>query len=291
MTTGRDKKVVLVTGCTKGGIGYALCAQFARLGCKVFATARKVDSMAGLQELGCTLLALDITDKQSVQTTVRQVLKAAGRIDVLVNNAGISGRGALAEYDMAEARKQFDVNVFGTMAMVQAVVPRMLAQKSGTIINVGSGLGLLTLPFASVYCASKKAMHAMTDALRMELAGSGIKVVYSAPGWVRSNIIDTMANTGLNCLNKKGPWAPCAPYITGNLYQVEAKHAWTPEQFAEGFCRMALSSNPPYIWLNSFRDGWIAYLGSLFVPSFIMDVILQYKYNLGAHLFNTSTIA
>lgn len=282
-----QSKVVLVTGCTKGGIGYALCEEFARRGCTVFATARKVESMDGLKALGCQLLRLDITDSSSVHGAVRRVVEQAGRIDVLVNNAGLSGRGALAEYDMQEAKKQFDTNVFGTMAMVQAVLPTMLAQRGGTIVNVGSALGLLTFPFASVYCASKKAVQAMTDALRMELAGSGVKVVYCAPGWVKTNIIDTMAATGLNCLNSKGPWALCAPYITGNLYQVEAKHAWTAEQFAQSFCTMALSSNPPRIWLNSFRDGWMAYLGSFLVPSFLMDKYLQLKYNLGAHLFRT----
>lgn len=279
------KPVVLVTGCTKGGIGHALCVGFAKRGCTVFATARKVGSMGGLKELGCHLLPLDITDTSSVQAAVARVLETAGRIDVLVNNAGLSGRGAFAEYDIEEAKRQFNTNVFGTMAMVQAVVPTMIAQRSGTIINVGSALGLLTFPFASVYCASKKAVQSMTDSLRMELAGSGIKVVYCAPGWVKTNIIDTMSATGLNCLNTKGPWAPCAPYITGNLYQVEAKHAWTAEQFAEGFCTMALSSNPPRVWLNSVRDGWMAYLGSFLVPSFIMDRFLQFKYNLGSHLF------
>lgn len=246
---------MLVTGCTKGGIGHALCVQFSKLGCKVFATARKVEAMGGLQELGCHLLPLDITSPASVKTAVGRVVKEAGRIDVLVNNAGLSGRGALAEYDLEEAKRQFEVNVFGTMAMVQAVVPTMISQHSGTIINVGSGLGLLTVPFASVYCASKKALQSMTEALRMELAGSGIKVVYCAPGWVRTNIIDTMSATGANCLNSKGPWAACAPFITGNLYQVEAQHAWTAEQFAEGFCKMALSANPPRVWLNSFR--WV----------------------------------
>ncbi|KAF6259940.1 hypothetical protein COO60DRAFT_1510268 [Scenedesmus sp. NREL 46B-D3] len=283
-----EGKVVLVTGCTKGGMGYALCAQFARLGCCVFAGGRRVEAMAGLKELGCTVVPLDITSSASVTAAVQRVLKAAGRIDVLVNNAGVSGRGALAEYDLEEARRQFDVNVFGTMAMVQAVVPSMVAKRNGTIINVGSALGLLTVPFASIYCASKKALQSMTDSLRMELAGSGVDVVYCAPGWVKTNIIDTMSATGANCLNAKGPWAPCAPFITGNLYQVEAQHAWTAEQFAEAFCVMALSPSPPRVWLNSFRDGWVAYLGSCLVPSFIMERVLQAKYNLGAHLFGGS---
>lgn len=280
-------EVVVITGCTKGGIGYALCAEFAKRGCTVFATARKIENMGGLKELGCHLLPLDITDAASVRAAIARVLETSGRIDILVNNAGLSGRGALAEYDIEEAKRQFNTNVFGTMAMVQAVVPSMIAQRSGTIINVGSALGLLTFPFASIYCASKKALQSMTDSLRMELSGSGVKVVYCAPGWVKTNIIDTMSATGLNCLNTKGPWSPCAPYITGNLYQVEAKHAWTAEQFAEGFCTMALSSNPPRVWLNSFRDGWMAYLGSFLVPSFIMDKYLQLKYNLGPHLFST----
>jgi NADP-dependent 3-hydroxy acid dehydrogenase YdfG len=138
--------------------------------------------MTGLKEAGCTLLPLDVTDAASIKGAVAQVLKAAGRIDVLVNMAGLSGRGAAAEYDLAQARRQFEVNLFGLMAMNQAVLPSMLQQGRGTIINVGSALGLLPVPFASVYCASKAAVRAMTDCMRMELAGRWRRRIFIGGG-------------------------------------------------------------------------------------------------------------
>jgi NAD(P)-dependent dehydrogenase (short-subunit alcohol dehydrogenase family) len=100
-------------------MGHAVAAEFARRGCNVFATARKPASMAGLSELGCTLLPLDVTDRASVFAAVETVLQAAGRIDVLVNNAGLGGRGPVCDYSIDDAKRVFDVNYFGTMAMCQ----------------------------------------------------------------------------------------------------------------------------------------------------------------------------
>jgi NAD(P)-dependent dehydrogenase (short-subunit alcohol dehydrogenase family) len=288
-----NQKVAFVTGCTKGGMGHAVCVELAKNGVQVFATARKVEAMGGLEEAGCTLLALDITDHKAVQAAVQQVIKKTGRIDILVNMAGVSGRGAAVEYDIQQARKQFEVNFFGMMAVIQAVAPQMMKQQTGVIINVGSALGLLPVPFASAYCATKAAVKAMTDIMRMELAGSGVNVVYAAPGWVKTNILDTMMATGLNCLDNKGPWAPCAKFITGNLFNVEGSHGWTPEQFAQDFVKMALSPNPPRLYLNSFRDGWLAWIAGALVPAAIMDKILSAKYLLGPYLFanNTAKVA
>lgn len=109
--------------------------------------------------------------------------------------------------------------------------------------------------------------------------------MYAAPGWVKSNIITTMAATGLNVLDSRGPWAPCARFITGNLYEVEAGHAWEPAAFAAHFCTMALSPRPPRLYLNSLQDGWLAWVTGSLCPSWLLDRILMAKYSLGAWLW------
>lgn len=284
-------KVVLVTGCTAGGMGHAMSLEFARRGCHVFATARRLDAMAGLEAAGCTLLPLDVTDAASVQACVSAVMRTAGRIDVLINNAGLSGRGPVADYPLEEMRRQFEVNVFGALSLTQAVLPHMLAARSGTVINVGSALGLLSVPFAGAYCASKRALLCLSECMRRELRGSGIYVSYAAPGWVRTNIIGSMASSGANVVDPNGPWGPCARFVTGNLYEVEAGHAWTAEAFAAAFAAMALSRRPPAIWTNSARDGWLAVIVGAVLPTWLADTVLAWRYGIHASLFERHAAA
>ncbi|KAI8476034.1 MAG: hypothetical protein J3K34DRAFT_5015 [Monoraphidium minutum] len=224
----RERPVVLITGCSAGGIGHALAREFASRGCAVFATARRAAAMAGLAEAGCALLELDVTDTASIFGAVESTMQAAGRIDILVNNAGLGGRGPVVDYDLAVARRVMDTNFFGTMAVTQAVVPHMLARRSGAVINIGSALGLITLPFTGVYSASKRAVRGLTDALRIELRGSGVAATYVAPGWVRSNISEAGAHGALNQIDAKGPWAPCAPHVTGDLFAARGRARGEP---------------------------------------------------------------
>jgi NAD(P)-dependent dehydrogenase (short-subunit alcohol dehydrogenase family) len=176
-------KVVLITGASSG-IGLAAALRFARLGFRVFGTSR-TDRRA---DPGFELLALDVDHDDSVRHCVAEVLRRAGRVDVLVNNAGRAMLGACEETSADEARALFETNVFGPARMVSAVLPAMRAQSGGAIVNVGSLSGFVGVPFHGVYAASKHALAGYTEALRHEVRGFGVRVALVEPEAHRTGI-------------------------------------------------------------------------------------------------------
>ena len=180
--------VVLITGCSSG-IGRATAARLARSGrWTVYATARRVDTLAALEAAGCRTLSLDVTDEASMTAAVEAV---DGGVDVLVNNAGYSLSGALETLPMDAVRRQFETNVFGLLRLTQLVLPGMRAQGAGTIVNVSSMGGRLTFPGGGAYHATKYAIEAMSDALRMEVARFGVDVICVEPGLIRTEFSAT----------------------------------------------------------------------------------------------------
>lgn len=173
--------VVLITGAS-AGMGAAAARHFLAAGYTVYAGARRVDKMAPLAALGVHTLPLDVTDPASNQRFVDQVLAETGRIDVLINNAGYGSFGALEDVSPAEAKRQFDVNVFGAMNLTQLVIPTMRAQHAGKILNNSSTGGQLYSPLGGWYYASKHALEALSDALRLEVKAFGIDVIIIEPG-------------------------------------------------------------------------------------------------------------
>jgi NAD(P)-dependent dehydrogenase (short-subunit alcohol dehydrogenase family) len=190
MSTELKGQVVLVTGCSTG-IGRALARELRAQGHRPFATARKPESLADLAAEGIETLRLDVTDPASVRAAVDAVVAKAGGLDVLVNNAGINAFGPIAELPLDELRAVLETNVVGLVAVTQAVFPVMAAKRSGRIVNVGSVVGLLPTPFAAGYCASKAAVHSLSEVLRQEVKPFGIDVVVVQPGGVRSNIAES----------------------------------------------------------------------------------------------------
>ncbi len=176
-------KAVLITGCSSG-IGHATALRLARSGWRVYATARRPESIADLGDAGCRTLALDVTDEDSMRAAVDAVEQAEGAVGVLINNAGYSQSGAIETVPMEAVRRQFETNVFGLVRLTQLVLPKMRAQRWGRIVNVGSMGGRLTFPGAGHYHATKHALEAISDALRFELRGFGIDVVLLEPGLI-----------------------------------------------------------------------------------------------------------
>lgn len=184
---------ILITGCSSG-IGAALAREFHRRGHTVYATARRVESLAPLAQAGLRTLALDVNDDASIAAAMAVVQSEQGRLDLLVNNAGFSQVGAVLDLQRDDLRRQFETNVIAPLAVARAALPLLRAaaaspsgRASGAVIaNMGSIVGLFTTPFAGAYCASKAALHALSDALRMELAPFGIHVVTVQPGGVLS---------------------------------------------------------------------------------------------------------
>jgi NAD(P)-dependent dehydrogenase (short-subunit alcohol dehydrogenase family) len=184
---------ILITG-TSNGFGKDLANTLAARGHRVFATMRDMDGRnrevaKELQAQGIETLELDVTNNASVDAAVKTLLgKTDGKLDVLVNNAGIASGGLAETFTPEQVREMFEVNVFGIQRMIRAVVPPMQANKSGMIVNVGSILGRLTLPFYGLYGASKHAVEALTEGYRYELSQLGIDVVLVQPGPFPTNL-------------------------------------------------------------------------------------------------------
>jgi NADP-dependent 3-hydroxy acid dehydrogenase YdfG len=197
-------KVVLITGCSTG-IGRDAAEHLARGGYTVVATARKVKALEGLPV--ALKLPLDVTQPDSVNEAVSYVLQQFGRIDVLINNAGYALRGALEEVPIEQVQQMFDVNVFGVLRLIRAVVPHMRKQRTGHIINISSIAGKLATPVNGAYSATKFAVEALSDALRVELAPFGIQVAIVEPGAIKSHFEETaLARTQTIILNSASPY-------------------------------------------------------------------------------------
>ena len=179
--------VVLITGCSSG-IGKLSALEFARRGHRVYASMRNLQSESFLRKdadrerLAIEIIQLDVTDEKSVNIAVRSVTEREGRLDVLVNNAGVGSVGPIEDYTDDEIKGVFETNFFGAIRTSRAALPIMRAQRSGTIIMLSSVSGLRTFPFAAVYSASKFALEAISNGLRYELRPFGIRVVLIEPG-------------------------------------------------------------------------------------------------------------
>ncbi|SDI43634.1 oxidoreductase [Nonomuraea jiangxiensis] len=179
-------KVCLVTGASSG-IGHATALELLRGGHIVYGAARRVHLMAAIEEAGGHALAMDVTEEEDLRRAVRTVLDAHERIDVLVNNAGAVLHGAVEDTPLALARDEFEVNVFAPARLAQLVLPHMRARGSGTIVNVSSIGGEIALPLGAWYYASKHALEAFSDTLRMEAGAFGIDVVVVQPGIIKTD--------------------------------------------------------------------------------------------------------
>jgi NAD(P)-dependent dehydrogenase (short-subunit alcohol dehydrogenase family) len=179
-----DSNVALVTGVSSG-IGRATAELLAEHGFHVFGTMRRPGEDA---PRGVEVLPLDVRDGASVRSCVDRVFATAGRIDLLVNNAGVSLYGALEEVSTEQARAVFETNFFGVLRMTQAVLPLMREQSRGRIVNIGSVAGFMPMPFWGIYSASKYALEGYSDTLDLEVRPFGIRVSVIEPSFIRTNI-------------------------------------------------------------------------------------------------------
>lgn len=174
-------RTAIVTGASSG-IGMATARALAADGATVYALARRVERMAELRADGIRPLSVDVTDDPSMTSAVDRIVEETGRLDVLVNNAGYGSYGAVEDVPISEARRQFEVNVFGLGRMIQLAVPQLRRQGAGTIVNISSMGGKIYTPFGGWYHATKFAVEGLSDALRLELAPFGVRVVVIEPG-------------------------------------------------------------------------------------------------------------
>lgn len=216
----KTRPVVLITGASSG-IGYATALALIARGWVVYAAARRVDRMAHLAASGCEVLEMDVTDDASMQAGVDRIVHQQGRVDVLVNNAGYGSYGALEDVPIEEARRQFEVNVFGLARLTQLVLPTMRALGRGRIVNISSVGGRIYEPIGSWYHATKFAVEGLSDSLRLELAPHGIDVVIIQPGPIRTEW-NAISREGALERSGDGPYAAQAAALVSNYENVDS---------------------------------------------------------------------
>ena len=236
-------KVALVTGASSG-IGDATARRLAQLGYTVYAVARRADRMAALKEQGIRTEAADVTDDAALVALVGKIISETGRIDVLVNNAGYGSYGALEDVPIAEARRQFDVNVFALARLIQLVLPHMRAQRDGYIVNISSIGGKIWEPLGSWYHATKFAVEGLSDSVRAEVAGFGIKVIVIEPGAIRTEWAAISADN-LEAASAGTPYREQARFVSGTLRATDKSRLTSgPAVVANAIARAVQSPRP-----------------------------------------------
>jgi short-subunit dehydrogenase len=199
------KKVALITGASSG-MGKSAALNLHQQGYTVYGAARRTERMKDLEEKGIGVLKLDLTDDASIVKAVDTILEKEGRIDILINNAGYGSYGAVEEVPIEEARRQFEVNMFGLARITQLLIPKMREQKSGRIVNISSMGGKIYTPFGAWYHATKFALEGWSDCLRLELKQFGVDVVLVEPGGIQTEW-GGIAMEGLKKVSGNGPYA------------------------------------------------------------------------------------
>jgi short-subunit dehydrogenase len=237
-----DPLVAVVTGASSG-IGHATAKALHNAGYRVFGTSRH--AAAGRSD-GATMLACDVTDDASVAKLVDEVLATAGRIDLLVNNAGVGLFGAAEESSIVQAQALFEVNVFGVLRLTNAVLPAMRRQKSGRIINLSSVLGLIPAPYSALYAATKHAIEGYSESLDHELRSLGIRVVLVEPAYTKTSFGENLvrpdrlldiydsARAGMNGILRKAMTTGDAPEVVARTILDAATASVPRRRYAAG---------------------------------------------------------
>jgi NADP-dependent 3-hydroxy acid dehydrogenase YdfG len=272
-------KAVLITGCSSG-IGYATAEHLAAAGWKVYATARRPETIESLKEVGCETLALDVTKQQSMKAAVKAVTNAEGAVGVLINNAGYSQSGAVETVPLDQVRKQFETNVFGLLRMSQLVLPGMREQRWGKIVNIGSMGGKLTFPGGGIYHATKYAVEALSDAMRFEVRGFGVDVILIEPGLIVTNFGET-AKASVEEGLTDGPYEDFNRHV-GKLTEAAyrgpmVKLGGGPEAVAKTIAK-ALSANRPRPRYAVTPSARLMIQQRRFMPDQVWDLIMRTQY-------------
>ncbi|KAE8215589.1 hypothetical protein CF327_g1142 [Tilletia walkeri] len=276
------RKVVLITG-TSSGIGRAFVEELSKSPSaakkyRVFASARNIEKLAFFPaHVG--RVPLDVNDDESVKAAIESVIREAGRIDVLVNNAGASNTiGAAIEVPISNYKACFETNFFGLIRVTQAVAPHMIKQGSGTIVNIGSTVGITSTPWAAGYSASKAAVHWWSDALRIELAPFNVKVVIVAPGAIMSEFGEA-ATASTTVPPADSPYAPASKVIQARAMYSQQSYATPTAVFAKSVMAQALKKNPRAYIVKGAKS--FSALLAWYLPVWLVDSFKVRVFSLG----------
>jgi short-subunit dehydrogenase len=268
-------KVILITGASSG-MGKEAAKKLIQQGHKVYTAARRIDQMQDLKAMGGFPLQMDISNEADVQKTVDTIIRAEGKIDVLWNNAGYGLYGAVEEIPIAEARKQFEVNLFGLASLTQKVTPYMREAKSGTIINTSSMGGKIYTPMGAWYHATKHALEGWSDCLRIELQSFNINVVVLEPGIIETEFGSVMLDS-LTQFSGKGPYKGIVDRLAAATHKMYEQGGTKPAVIADTVVKIVNNAKPktryrvglwakPMVWMR-------VYLGDKLFDRIIMSQI------------------
>jgi NAD(P)-dependent dehydrogenase (short-subunit alcohol dehydrogenase family) len=261
MTVNPDPRVAVVTGSSTG-IGYETSLTLARNGFLTYATMRNLNksenikSVATKENLPIQIKQLDVTDDVSVKNAIQAISSEAGRIDVLVNNAGYGLNGAFEDLAMDEIKAQHETNVFGLIRTTQAVLPTMRKQKSGTIVNISSGAGRFGFPSGSAYASTKFAVEGLSESMSYELEPFGIRVVIVEPGVIRTNFGDGLV-IAKKSQDPNSPYSKMMQKIATGFEEM-MKNASSPDIVAKVVLNAIRDENPSLRYLvGSDVEKWL----------------------------------
>lgn len=238
-----DKKVILITGASSG-IGKAAALQLLDEGHIVYGAARRVEKMEDIKSAGGHAIEMDITKDEDVINAVNRIIGEQHRVDVLVNNAGYAIYGAVEDTDIDDARRQFEVNLFGLARITQLVLPYMRSQQSGKIINMSSMGGKVYTPLGAWYHATKHALEGWSDSLRLEVKQFGIDVVIVEPGIIATEFGEVMDDPMMK-RSGEGPYSNMAEFMSkATRKSYEEGNASPPSVIADVISKAVNSDKP-----------------------------------------------
>ncbi|WP_430462849.1 SDR family oxidoreductase [Thalassolituus sp. LLYu03] len=277
-----SEKAVLITGCSSG-IGRALTEEFLRHGYRVYASARDVSSLSNLTSDKLTPLAMDVNQPADIAAATATIQAQSGQLNCLINNAGYAAMGPVAELSTDALHQQFATNVYAPIALTQAMLPLLRAAASAEqpaqVVNIGSVSGILTTPFSGAYCATKAALHSLSDALRMELAPFHIQVVTVQPGAIQSKFGDNSLANLARILTPQSLYAPLKAQMEARA--TASQDNPTP---AADFARelMAQLLSKPDAVIRIGHGSRALPLMARLLPVGLRDKILSKKFGLGS---------
>lgn len=238
------KKIALVTGASSG-IGKETAKKLIKEGLTVYAAARRVELMSDLENMGATVIKMDITREEDITSVVNTINLQHGGVDVLVNNAGYGVFGAVEEITLQDARRQFEVNLFGLASLTQKVLPLMRARRSGTIVNVSSFVGKIYTPMGAWYNATKHALEAWSDCLRIELRQFGIDVIIIEPGIIKTEF-DEIVSAPLAKATGKSDYAPMTNRLAAAMNKLYHEGKASSAAEVSNVIMRSINSRKPY---------------------------------------------
>jgi len=266
------KKTVLVTGAS-AGIGRSTAILLAEKGYQVYGAARRLDRLEMLKEFGIKPVAIDLSNDESLRSAVHTILQEAGSIDVLVNNAGFACYGSVEDVTMENARYQLEVNVIGAMRLAQLVLPNMRANGKGRIINISSVGGKVALPMGGWYHASKFALEALSDSLRMEVKPFGIDVSVVEPGATKSEW-ENIAFESLMKVSGDTDYKELAGKVYRTFERV-ARNASPSQTVAQLILRAIASKQPKTRYVGGKWDGKLLLILKKILSDRLLDRLIM----------------